>query len=176
MLGRFSIRTRLVGLSLVLLMVMAGTNLYLTRALDRAAAAAIQSDRLVALLGTADDVRTSFADLRYWLTDLAVSQLAQSERNADAARTKLAERLKTLGTRRPVEATAIAGASARFYAEARRAADAYTNDQRVIGNALTAQARTDGLKVDEVLARLDAELTREAFQARHEGRGGAERN
>jgi signal transduction histidine kinase/DNA-binding response OmpR family regulator len=173
--SRFSIRTRLVGLSLVLLLVMAGTNLFLTRALDRAASAAIQSDRLVALLGTADDVRASFADLRYWLTDLSVSLLTQSERNADAARAKLAERLKVLAARRPAEAAAIADASERFYAEAHRAADAYTDDQRVIGNALTAQARTEGLKVDDALARLDADLAREAFQASADVRSSAER-
>jgi adenylate cyclase len=138
MLPALSIRTRLVGLSVVLLMVMATTNLLLTRALDKASGAAIQSDRLVALMGTSDDVRASFADLRYWLTDLSVSLLTQSERNADAARAKLTERLKLLAERKPAEAAAIAGAADRFYAAAHRAADAYTDDQRVIGNALTA--------------------------------------
>jgi PAS domain-containing protein len=175
MLPALSIRTRLVGLSVGLLVVMATTNLLLTRALDQASGAAIQSDRLVALMGTSDDVRASFADLRYWLTDLSVSLLTQSERNADAARTKLTERLKLLAERRPAEAAAIASAADRFYTEARRAADAYTDDQRVIGNALTAQARTDGLQVDDVLARLDADLAHEAFRASDEVRASAER-
>ena len=175
MLASLSIRTRLVGLSVVLLFAMATTNLFLTRALDAASGAAILSDRLVALMGTSDDVRASFADLRYWLTDLSVSLLTQSERNADAARAKLDERLKVLAERKPIEAAAIASASERFYVEAHRAADAYTDDQRVIGNALTAQARTDGLEVDEVLARMDADLTREAFQASSKVRSSAER-
>ena len=65
-LARFSIRTRLVALSVALLVVMAGTNLYLTRALDRSSAAAVQSDQLLALIGTVDDVRAAFADQRYW--------------------------------------------------------------------------------------------------------------
>src|SRR3954470_23931008 len=103
MLPALSIRTRLVGLSVVLLLVMASTNLLLTRALDKASTAAIQSDRLVALMGTSDDVRASFADLRYWLTDLSVSLLTQSERNADAARAKLNEGLKLLAERKPTE-------------------------------------------------------------------------
>ena len=64
--------------------VVAGTNLYLTQALDRSSTAALQSDRVLALIGIVDDVRASFADLRYWLTDLSVSLLTQSERNADA--------------------------------------------------------------------------------------------
>jgi signal transduction histidine kinase/CheY-like chemotaxis protein len=164
-LARVSIRTRLVGLSVVLLLVMAATNLYLTGALDRSSAAALQSDRLLALIGTVDDVRSSFADLRYWLTDLSVSLLTQSDRNATAARARLAERLKALAENRPAESAAIAAEADSFDAEAHRAADAYTADQRVIGNSLTAQARMHGLAVDDVLGRLDADLARQAHEA-----------
>ncbi len=163
--ARVSIRTRLVGLSVVLLLVMAATNLYLTRALDRSAAAALQSDRLLTLIGTVDDVRSSFADLRYWLTDLSVSLLTQSDRNATAARARLRERLKALAENRPAEAAAITAEADSFDAEAHRAADAYTADQRVIGNSLTAQARMHGLAVDDVLGRLDADLARQAHEA-----------
>jgi signal transduction histidine kinase/DNA-binding response OmpR family regulator len=171
----FSIRTRLVALSVVLLVVMAGTNLYLTRALDRSSAAAVQSDRLLALIGTVDDVRASFADLRYWLTDLSVSLLTQSERNADAARARLNDRLKALAENRPQDAASIAREADLFNDAAHRAADAYTDDQRVIGNSLTAQARSLGLKVDDVLARLDADLARQAYQASAEVRSSAAR-
>ena len=175
MLTRFSIRTRLVALSVVLLLVMAGTNSYLTRALDRSAAAAVQSDRLLAQIGTIDDVRASFADLRYWLTDLSVSLLTQSERNANAARDRLKEKLKALAETRPDEAATIAREADSFEAEAHRAADAYTDDQRVIGNSLTAQARLHGLKVDDALARLDADLARQAYRASAEVRSSAAR-
>ena len=175
MLARFSIRTRLVALSVVLLLVMAATNLYLTRALDRSSTAAVQSDRLLAMMGTVDDVRASFADLRYWLTDLSVSLLTQSERNANAARARLRERLKALAENRPEDAAAIAREADSFDAEAHRAADAYTGDQRVIGNSLTAQARLHGLKVDEVLGRLDDDLARQAYQASAEVRSSAAR-
>jgi len=144
---------------------MAATNLYLTGALDRSSAAALQSDRLLALIGTVDDVRSSFADLRYWLTDLSVSLLTQSDRNATAARARLAERLKALAENRPAESAAIAAEADSFDAEAHRAADAYTADQRVIGNSLTARARMHGLAVDDVLGRLDADLARQAHEA-----------
>jgi signal transduction histidine kinase/CheY-like chemotaxis protein len=171
----FSIRTRLVALSVVLLVVMAGTNLYLTRALDRSSAAAVQSDRLLALIGTVDDVRASFADLRYWLTDLSVSLLTQSERNADAARARLNDRLRALAENRPQDAASIAREADLFNDAAHRAADAYTDDQRIIGNSLTAQARSLGLKVDDVLARLDADLASQAYQASAEVRSSAAR-
>jgi len=170
-----SIRARLVALSVVLLLVMAGTNLYLTRALGRSAAAALQSDRVLALIGNVDDVRASFADLRYWLTDLSVSLLTQSERNANAARQRLKERLRTLAENRPEEAAAIGLEADSFDAEAHRAADAYTADQRVIGNSLTAQARLHGLRVDEVLARLDTDIAQQAYQASAEVRSSAVR-
>jgi hypothetical protein len=77
-LSRFSIRFRLILLSVVLMLGIVGTNLYLTRALGRASAAATESDRVDALIGTVDTVRNAFSDLRYWLTDLSVSLLTQS--------------------------------------------------------------------------------------------------
>src|SRR3954471_23933143 len=86
MLDRLSIRLRLVLLSITLVGITIGTNLYLTRALDRAAEAALVSDRIVSEIAAANEVRNAFADLRYWMTDLAVSLLTLSETNAEAAR------------------------------------------------------------------------------------------
>src|SRR5271165_4476237 len=103
-LDRVSIRARLVLLSMTL-----GTNVYLGRALNRAAEAALQSDRLVGQIGATEEVRHAFADLRYWMTDLAVSLLTLSERNADAARRRLQERLDVLAQQEPAVAAAIRG-------------------------------------------------------------------
>src|SRR5580692_9159448 len=74
-LDRLSIRARLVLLSITLVAMTIGTNVYLGRALNRAAEAAQQSDLLVNVTGTTEEVRHAFSDLRYWMTDLAVSLL-----------------------------------------------------------------------------------------------------
>ncbi len=165
-LDRLSIRSRLLLLSVTLLAITVGTNLYLGRALSRAAEAALQSDRLIGLIGTAEEVRHEFADLRYWMTDLAVSLLTLSERDAADARGRLQERLAVLGEQEPDVAASIRVEAAAFDAAAMRAVDAYTADQRVIGNSLVAEARQHGLKVDSLLAGLEAHLAAQAHQAR----------
>jgi signal transduction histidine kinase/DNA-binding response OmpR family regulator len=158
-LSRFSIRFRLILLSVVLMLGIVGTNLYLTRALGRASAAATESDRVDALIGTVDTVRNAFSDLRYWLTDLSVSLLTQSERNADAARVALAANVWTLRQYEPATAKQLAAEVAEFDTAAMQAVEAYTADQRVIGNSLTSQARAHGQRVDALLSRLSEDLS-----------------
>ena len=167
LLHRLSIRTRLVLLSVMLVAVTVGTNLYLSRALNRAADAALQSDRLVTLIGATREVHDAFSDLRYWMTDLAVSLLTMSERNAADARQRLQERLTTLAQHQPEVAATVRNEAALFDDAAQRAVDAYTADQRVIGNSLVAEARQHGQQVDAALGKLDAELAVQAQGARN---------
>ena len=87
---RVSIRARMVLLSVTLMGMTIGTNLYLSHTLERASQAALQSDDLDGVIGAANSVRAAYADLRYWLTDLAVSLLSLSEHNADEARASIA--------------------------------------------------------------------------------------
>ncbi|MGY2048408.1 ATP-binding response regulator [Methylobacterium sp. JK268] len=166
LLGRVSIRTRLVLLAVILMAGIIGTNLYLCGALNRAAAAAIRADRAMVRIEVANDVRNAFADLRYWTTDLAVSLLTQSERNAAEARRKLDAQLAILARTDPVTAARIAAEAAAFVQTAERGVEAYTNDQRVIGNSLVAEARRHGLEVDRILGDLDGQLSSQAHSAR----------
>ena len=166
MLRRLSIRLRLVLLSITLVSMMLGTNLYLGRALDRASETALRADRLVSQIDAANQVRVAFADLRYWMTDLAVSLLTLSERNAEAARQRLQDRLGVLAQSEPAIAAEIRAETQEFDAVGGQAIDAYTKDQRVIGNALIAQARLHGVRVDTLLNDLDARLDARAHAAR----------
>jgi signal transduction histidine kinase/DNA-binding response OmpR family regulator/HAMP domain-containing protein len=160
LLGRVSIASRLVGLAVVLVGLMLGTNLYLMRALDRAAAAAVASERLTGLVNASHAVGTSFGNLRYWLTDLAVSQLTLSERNAGAARDELKHRLDLLAVHEPELTAAIRREVDGFDTLAMDAVDAYTDDQRVIGNTRLAAARAHGQQVDALLENFALELGR----------------
>ena len=85
-LDRLSIAARLQLLSVSLILVIAGSNLYLTRALQQAAAKALYADRTVSQIEIVQGVRAAFDSLRYWRADLAVSLLMLSERNALEAR------------------------------------------------------------------------------------------
>ena len=165
---RVSIRTRLVLLSVTLMGITIGTNLYLSGTLDRASQAALQSDDLEDVIRAANAVRAAYADLRYWLTDLAVSSLSLSEHNADEARARLQLSLKLLSKQEPAVAATVGSEVASFDDAAKRAVDAYTDDQRVVGNSLLAQARQHGAKIDTLLATLDAQLAVHAALARRE--------
>ena len=156
MLSRMSIRTRLVLLSITLLLVTVGTNLYLTRTLERASNSALESDRLVRLVESAQEVRTAIEELRYWQADLAVSLLTLSERNAEAARKRVAATIDRLATGRPTVAFQLRDEVAAYDKAAVQAVDAYTNDRRVIGNSLFGEARQHVLKIEELLAGLEA--------------------
>ncbi len=166
MLSRVSIRTRLVLLSIILLMVTIGTNLYLTRILERASQAALESDRLIRLIESGNEVRTAIEELRYWQADLAVSLLTLSERNAQTARKRVADTIARLSIERPAVAQRLRTEVAAYDQAAMQAVDAYTNDRRVIGNALFGQARQHVLRIDELLAGLDTELNAKGMMAR----------
>jgi signal transduction histidine kinase len=158
-LGRVSIATRLIALSLILAGIAVATNVYLIRMLDRAVATADEQQRLLTLIDDTHAVDKAFGDLRYWLTDLAVSQLMLSERNAAAARAALEQRLDMLADRQPDLVAPIRREVAAFDAQAMQAVDAYTAGQRVVGNARLAEARGHGRQVDVLLVNLESTLS-----------------
>jgi signal transduction histidine kinase/DNA-binding response OmpR family regulator len=163
---RLSIRLRLILLSIILVGMTVGSNAYFTREINRDAEAALLSDGTVGRIKALDDVRAAFADLRYWLTDLAVTQQTLSERNAADARTRLAARLDVLDRLLPAAASVIRTEAAGFDSAAMAAVDAYTDDKRIVGNALLGQARQHGLKLDATLEKLEAALGVQAAAAR----------
>ena len=159
LLRRVSIAARLIGTTGILIAMMLGITLSLSRVLDQTVGTAAESEQLVLLLDDAHAVGKAFGDLRYWLADLSVSQLMQSERNADLARETLRQRLAQLAGREPDVAAAIGADVAAFDASATAAVEAYTDGHRVIGNAKFAEARAYGQQVDALLEGLEQRLT-----------------
>jgi signal transduction histidine kinase/CheY-like chemotaxis protein len=166
MLRRLSIRARLALLSGALLTVVVGTNFYLTQKLDANARAVARAADLVGTVEVANGARIAFGEMRYWMTDLAVSLLTLSEANAKAAHTRVSQLLDTLGKQKPELVEKVRAELAAFENDASAAVDQYTNDQRVIGNTLLAQARVHSQNVDRSLAALVDELSAEAKAAR----------
>ena len=161
-----TIRTRLILLTSAGLLVLVATNFYLTRALSENSAGMIKAAGLLGGIEQADKVRIRFGEVRYWMTDLAVSQLTLSERNAAAARARMEEHLGKLEPWNPQRIAAVHGELARYNEFAQKAVDEYTNDRRVIGNSLLAQARQHSVAVDQLLAAIVGDLTGEAIAAR----------
>src|SRR5581483_9356522 len=156
--SRLTIRGKLILLSGVLLCMLIATNLYLTRTLSKNSTAVTKETELSTVIETANGARIAFGEMRYWLTDLAVSLLTPSERNAAAARGRMDGYLDQLELRKPKLIAVIRSERDEFEKSANDAVDKYTNDQRVLGNSLLALARNHSVKVDELLNSLINEL------------------
>ena len=164
--SRLTIRSRLIMLSGVLLCMVIATNLYLTNELANNSAAVAKETELSGVIESANGARIAFGEMRYWLTDLAVSLLTPSERNAAAARGRMDGYLDQLALRKPKLVAAVRAERNEFEKAANEAVDKYTNDQRVLGNSLLAQARDHSVKVDNLLISLISELRDELIAER----------
>ncbi len=161
MIFHLTIRARLIILSGALLCMLVATNLYLTSKLASSTAAVVKETELSGIIDSANNVRIAFGEMRYWLTDLAVSLLTPSERSAKAARGRMDGYLDQLSLRRPELVAAVRIERDEFERAANDAVDRYTNNQRVLGNSLLAKARDHSVKVDELLSSLINSLREE---------------
>ena len=156
--SQLSVRARLIILSGALLCTLIFTNLFLTGKLENNSRTVATETELSEVIESATGARIAFGEMRYWLTDLAVSLLTASERNAAAARTRMDGYLEQLAKQKPALVAKVRAERAAFEQSANAAVDKYTNDQRVLGNSLLAQARNHSVKVDELLTSFVDEL------------------
>ncbi|HEX9791610.1 MAG TPA: response regulator [Kiloniellales bacterium] len=157
-----SLLTRLTLLSAVLLAILVGSNYYLTQRLVISADALEDEAARITTIKAANDAGRAFGDLKYWLTDLAVSLLTLSERKAVAARAALEEKLTTLEASDPDAVKVVRAELALLNDKAMQAVDAYTDEKRVVGNSLMAETRNHITVIDEQLAGLIGHLENQA--------------
>lgn len=171
--GRLSIFARLAFLAVVLLAVLIGSNAYLAQRLSRNADAIAQEVEKVSELRLANAAATRFGEFKYWLSDLAVSLLMRSEKNANAAHDALMADLEALEPVAPDSVALIRSEVAALREQAFLAVDAYSQDQRVLGNSLVAQGQTHILTVDAELSRLVDRLEAQAVATGEDALGSA---
>lgn len=164
--GHVSIRARIIGLTLVLLAGIVGTNLYLIVVVERQSSSALRFDAILAELRESRQIKSAFDDLRYWMADLSVSLLTQSEAKAEAARGRLQTGLASLSRRDPGTSARLSSEIAAFDTHAKDAVEAYTADERVSGNTAFAEARRHGLAIDATLNEIDRRLEQQATATR----------
>jgi signal transduction histidine kinase/CheY-like chemotaxis protein len=163
--SRLSISARLVLLSSTLLLILIGTSSFLSQKLNQNAEALRAETHYVEVLRTASAAEKAFGDLKYWLTDLAVSLLNLSEERANEAKRMLDEQLTALEPYDPAAIGAIRYDLVELMGRALQAVNAYTDDRRVIGNSLMAVARVHISAIDERLSQLVTKLRDEAAKA-----------
>ncbi len=113
-------------------------------------------------LEVAGEADRYFGEMRYWMTDLAVSQLTLSERRANEARANLDLSLNELEEFAPDAAATIRNQTETYYETSLQAADSYTDGNRILGNTLLAQARLASDAVDQTLTTLVSGLSAKA--------------
>ena len=165
MLQLLSIRGRLLFLLVLLVASLVLTNLLLinqTRKLDQSIRQqAYHLDRMVRV----DAAVKTFGDLKYWLTELAVSQSALAEQRATDARVHLDRQLAELERDMP---EAMAGVSAQvdeLVKDAKEAVQAFSRNDRLVGNAKMAKGRGHILAVDAKLSTVVGSLQETAQSA-----------
>ena len=165
-LSRLTIRTRLIMLSTALLAILIATNVYLTGKLATNSAGMVKTADLLKTIEEANDAQLAFGEVRYWMTDLAVSLLTLSEANANAARARMERYLDQLAPLKPERVAEVRKELAEFDKLAHQAVEEYTDDRRVIGNSILAQARQHSIAIDRLLGSIVAEFGAEAVTAR----------
>ena len=166
---RLPISARLTFLGATLLAILIASTLYLTRQVSEGSRMLGEEENRAQIISNANAASKSFGELKYWLTDLAVSQLVLSENKARAARAQLDAQLNRL---EPVDKDAveiIRREIEELWVKFMSAIDAYANDQRVIGNSLMAQGRVHIQTVDAEFATLVARLEAETRAASSDG-------
>jgi signal transduction histidine kinase len=170
-----SIRARLIFLSVLLLAILAVSSALLIRELMRHSQSLAEQARLVSIVRTATTASKHFGDLKYWLTDLAITQLASSQQNAAAAKARLDEDLKAIAAVHPEGVAAIGREVDALTELARRAGEAYSGDDSDEGNALLAQARSRILNIDDEIDKIVARVEQQALAGRDASAREAER-
>jgi signal transduction histidine kinase/DNA-binding response OmpR family regulator len=168
MLANLSIKTRLLLLSSVLIAMILASTYFLTSKLSESSQAVTRNAELAELIDIAQGVRNTFGEYRYWLTDLAVSLLRQSEINAKAVRERLTKSLDELERRQPDVTGVLRKEIDEFERSAMRAVEQYTDDQRVIANTSIAEARQHSVVINDRLEALVGDLNARVAREREQ--------
>lgn len=167
-LANLPISARIAALTAAGLISLILSSVFLTQALYRSAERMAETRELFDRAASATAAHVAFGDLRYWLTDLSVSLLMNSQRNAGQARERLQVQLERLAKHAPAAVEEIRTEVDAYVETALQAADSYTQDNRIVGNAFLARARTHSGNVDANLNRLVEQVKADAEAARTE--------
>ncbi len=154
MMPNVSIRARLIFLSILLLMILAVSSSLLIRELARDSQSLAEEATLVSVVRNANSASKHFGDLKYWVINSAVSQLARSQQAAADAKTRLDSDLKAISAVDPRLVAAIESEVGTMTELARQAGAAYSSDDSSAGNALLEQAKSHILNIDEEIDKI----------------------
>ncbi len=169
-----SIRARLIFLSILLLAILALSSALLIRELARVSRSLAEEATLVSVVKEANSASKHFGDLKYWVTDSAITQLAGSQESAEAAKAGLDSDLTSISTVDPALVAAIRREVDAMTDLARQAGVAYSSDDSASGNALLDQAKSHVLTIDGEIESVVDRVEQQAVAKRDASMRGAE--
>jgi len=125
-------------------------------------------------LGLANDAIVTFSNLRYWLTDLAVSLQNASEQNANVEKKKLSGLLNAIKLINPSAGQKITKNVEEIYDTGIEAVDAYADGNRILGNSKLDKARKLSIETNAILLSIVEELQKTATEAEEQALDNAE--
>lgn len=135
------IRQKLLALTGVVLLLVGSVLAFVTFAIHSDGGASIAKQQQIATqLNITQAAEFQFNNMRYWLTDLAVTWLNESESNADLAQARLQESLAELEKNEPEVVNEIRPLVESYHALMIEAVDAYVDENRVLGNSKVSAA------------------------------------
>ncbi len=171
---RFTVRSKLLLLSGILMVALVGSNLYMRLNLLAGGDALREQTEIQNTMRVATNSLRAFGELKFWLTDLEVSWLNESETNANQAQAALEKHLQELSAFAPEKAKKIHSEVEEFVALSIKAVDAYVDKNRVLGNSHAANARRKIEEVDAILVGILEDLKKKAETAEAAASKGAQ--
>ena len=133
---------------------MAVSLLYIYSALGQATTAVEVQRNALSRLETIVSTSKAFAELRYWMTDLAVSWQNESESNAEAAKEELEKLFEKMERENKELIQSLRPEVESFYNSMIQSVDAYVEENRVLGNSLVADGRNNSILINSKLNEL----------------------
>ncbi|HEY1451835.1 MAG TPA: ATP-binding protein [Roseiarcus sp.] len=161
-----SIRARLIFLSILLLAILAVSSALLIRQLASDSRGLSEEATLVSVVRNANSASKHFGDLKYWVIDTAVSQLARSQQASADAKSRLDSDLNAVSAVDPALVAAIRSEVDTMTELAGKAGAAYASDDSAAGNALLEQAKSHILNVDGEIDKIVDRVEQEAIARR----------
>ena len=149
-----NIGAKIILLNGFVLLLLAGSLLYIFSELGKANAVIQEQQDTMAHLEAVSTASSTFSQLRYWMTDLAVSWQNEAEDNAMANKAKLDKILKGLKKSEPKLVAKIQPKVENFTEKLMSSVDAYIDENRVLGNSMVSDGRSEAVSIDEELNKL----------------------
>lgn len=165
---KFNLRItgKIMAMNGVLLFLFVASLFYLSIEIGRGTSVIEQQNNYLVELQEASALGDRFADIRYWLADLAVSWLNESEEKAETAHQAFDSLLVELKKRDTDLAIALREQVNKYYKVAQSSVDAFIDGNRVLGNSLVAESRR---KADVIESEISELMQNTAANARQAG-------